>query len=61
MSPLTAGLIALFALYMVLVSWQMRRALAAREPRARLAEARRLLLLATLGVPLAPAFILLVT
>jgi hypothetical protein len=59
-SPLTAGLIALFALYTVLVSWQMRRASAAREPRTRLTEARRLLLLATLGVPLVPAFILLV-
>ncbi len=60
MSPLTAGLAALFALYVALVSRQMRRALAADEPQARLTEARRLLLLATFGVPLAPAFILLV-
>ena len=58
MSPLTAALVAAFVLYVALVSWQMRRALAASEPR--LVEARRLLLLATVGVPLAPAFILLV-
>ncbi|MDA0256601.1 MAG: hypothetical protein O3C25_02515 [Chloroflexi bacterium] len=60
MSPLTAALVAAFVLYVALVSWQMRRALAASEPRTRLVEARRLLLLATVGVPLAPAFILLV-
>jgi hypothetical protein len=60
MSPLTALFIALFVLYVALMSWQMRRALATTEPRRRLVEARRLLLLATVGVPLAPAFILLV-
>lgn len=60
MSPLTALLTALFVLYVALMSWQMRRALATSEPRTRLVEARRLLLLATVGVPLAPAFILLV-
>jgi len=59
-SPLTALLVALFVLYVALMSWQTRRALATSEPRARLVEARRLLLLATAGLPLAPAFILLV-
>ena len=57
-APLLA-LVLLFLLYVALVSWQMRRALQAPEPRARLVEARRLLLLVTLGVPLAVAFILL--
>ncbi|MCY4640270.1 MAG: hypothetical protein OXC94_08020 [Chloroflexi bacterium] len=52
-------LVGLFLLYAALVSWQMRRALATAEPRSRLVEARRLLVMATLGVPLAVAFILL--
>lgn len=60
MNPLTCTLIALFVLYVALVSWQMRRALATQEPRVRLTEARRLLLLATIGVPLVPAFIVFV-
>ena len=60
MSGPTLGLVALFVLYVALVSWQMRRALAASEPAARLAEARRLLLLASAGLPLAIAFILIV-
>lgn len=59
MSPPLLALLLLFLLYVALVSRQMRRALAATEPRARLVEARRLLLLVTLGVPLAVAFILL--
>ncbi len=58
MSAPTLALVALFLLYLTLVSRQMRRALATAEPRARLVEARRLLLLVTLGVPLAVAFIL---
>ncbi len=61
MNLLTGTLIALFVLYVALVSWQMRRALATQEPRVRLAEARRLLLLATIGVPLVPAFIVFVS
>ena len=52
-------LVGLFLLYAALVSWQMRRALATAEPHSRLVEARRLLVMATLGVPLAVAFILL--
>ena len=60
MSPPVAALVVLFLLYVALVSRQMRRSLAATEPRARLREARRLLLVVTLGVPLAVAFILLV-
>ena len=59
MSPTVLALVPLFLLYVALVSRQMRRALQATEPRARLVEARRLLLLVTLGVPLAVAFILL--
>ncbi len=52
------AIIALFAVYAVAVSWQMRRALATAEPRLRLREARRLLLLVSLGVPLLAALIL---
>ena len=53
------ALVGLFLLYVVLVSWQMRRALAAAEPRSRLVEAKRLMVMVTLGVPLAVTFILL--
>lgn len=60
MNPLTLVLVALFVAYVAVVSRQMRRALGTEEPRAKLLEARRLLLLVTLGVPLAAAFILLV-
>ena len=52
------ALIALFAVYVVLTLWQMRVALAAREPHARLAHARRLLLLVSAGVPLLVVLIL---
>jgi hypothetical protein len=51
-------LIALFVAYVALVSWQMRRALRTTEPATRLTEARRLLILVTLGLPLLAAFIL---
>ena len=51
-------IIAVFAVYFILVTWQMRRALRAGEPAARLREARRLLLLVSAGVPLAAALIL---
>ena len=59
MSSPVLALVLLFLIYVALVSRQMRRSLAATEPRARLVEARRLLFLVTLGVPLAVAFILL--
>ena len=52
------ALIALFAVYVLLTLWQMRRTLAEREPRARLGEARRLLLVVSLGAPLLAALIL---
>ena len=51
-------LIALFALYVLLTLWQMRRALATQDPHARLTEARRLLLLVSAGVPLLVVLIL---
>ncbi|MDA1003097.1 MAG: hypothetical protein O3B31_07080 [Chloroflexi bacterium] len=51
-------LIALFAVYVLATLWQGRRTVAATEPAARLGEARRLLILVSLGVPLAVAFIL---
>ena len=57
MSPI-AALSALFAAYVLLVTWQMRRAVRTPEGVARLREARRLLLLVSLGVPLLVAFIL---
>ncbi len=57
MSPV-AALVALFAGYVLLVTWQMRRAVRTREAGARLREARRLLLLVSLGVPLLIVFIL---
>ncbi len=51
-------LVALFALYAVATLWQMRRAVVTTEPRARLREAQRLLLLVFLGVPLLVVLIL---
>ena len=51
-------LIALFAVYVLLTLWQMRRALATQEPHTRLTEARRLLLLVSAGVPLLVVLIL---
>lgn len=57
MSPV-AVLVALFAGYVLGVTWQMRRAVRAPEGLERLAEARRLLVFVSLGVPLLVAFIL---
>ncbi|MCK9487088.1 MAG: hypothetical protein M0R73_10405 [Dehalococcoidia bacterium] len=51
-------LIALFILYVVVSAYQMRRALATQEPRARLVEAKRLLFTTFLGVPLLVGFII---
>lgn len=51
-------LIALFALYVLATLWQGRSTVAATEPAQRLREARRLLIVVSLGVPLAVAFIL---
>ena len=50
--------VALFVLYAVAVTWQMRRALAQAEGAPRLREARRLLILVSLGVPLVAVLIL---
>ena len=52
------ALIALFAVYVIATLWQGRRTVASTEPALRLREARRLLILVSLGVPLAVAFIL---
>jgi hypothetical protein len=57
MSPV-AALATLFAAYVVLVTWQMRRAVRTHEAGARLREARRLLMLVSLGVPLLVVLIL---
>lgn len=51
------ALVALFALYIVLVTWQMRRALSAADVAVKQREAKRLLLVVTLGLPLAIAFV----
>jgi hypothetical protein len=51
-------LLALFVLYFVAVTWQMRRAVVASDPRIRLRESVRLLFVVSAGVPLAVAFIL---
>lgn len=48
----------LFVLYVVVTTWQARRAVRATEPQAKLSEARRLLGAVSLGVPLAAAVIL---
>lgn len=50
-------LIALFAIYVLATAWLMRRSLATQEPMARLREAKRLLVVSALGVPLLVAFI----
>lgn len=50
-------IIALFVLYFLLVTWQMRRAVGTEEPAARLSEAKRLLLLVAAGLPLVAALI----
>lgn len=51
-------LAALFAIYVAATLWQLRRAVAADEPQARLREARRALIAAALGAPLLAAWIL---
>lgn len=58
MSTLVA-LLVLFAAYVLLVTWQMRRAVRAPQGPVRLREARRLLVLVTAGAPLAIAFLVL--
>lgn len=50
-------LLALFVAYTLATAWQARRALGTRDPALRLREAVRLLVLATLGVPLVVALI----
>jgi hypothetical protein len=50
-------LIAAFALYAAVVTFQMRRAVAATEPRERQRQAVRLLLLVSAGLPLASVLI----
>jgi len=46
------ALIVLFVLYMVATAWQGRRALATQDPTEKLDEAKRLLFISALGVPL---------
>ncbi|MBT5775194.1 MAG: hypothetical protein HOH95_12550 [Dehalococcoidia bacterium] len=48
----------LFLVYVALTTWQMRRATRATEPEVRLQEARKLLGVVSLGVPLLVAVIL---
>lgn len=48
----------LFVLHVLATTWQARRAVATTEPRAKLAEARKLLGVVSLGVPLAVVVIL---
>lgn len=58
MSPTLLAVLALLVAYALGVTWQMRRAIRAPEGPARLLEAKRLLGLVTLGVPLAVALII---
>ncbi len=56
---MAAGILGgLFVVYVALTTWQMRRATRATEPEARLREARKLLGVVTLGLPLLVAAIL---
>jgi small neutral amino acid transporter SnatA (MarC family) len=48
----------LFLVYVALTTWQMRRATRAADPREKLQEARKLLGVVSLGVPLLVAVIL---
>ena len=50
--------LALFAVYVAAVTWQMRRAMRAGKPARRRREAVRLLLLVSLGAPMAAVLIL---
>ncbi len=52
-------LIGLFILYVLLTAFQMRRALATKEPEERLKQAKLLLASTVLGLPLLIGFILL--
>ena len=54
----TAILAVLFILYVLATTWQARRAVRTTDPQTRLAEARKLLGVVSLGVPLAVAVIL---
>ncbi len=58
MSPTLLAVLAVFVAYAIGVTWQMRRAVRAPEGPARLIEAKRLLGLVTLGIPLAIALII---
>lgn len=51
-------LVVLFVLYVLGTTFQMRRALATKEPEARFREAKRLLWVSALGVPLLVLLIL---
>jgi hypothetical protein len=51
-------LIALFVAYVLATLWQARRALATSTPETRLRQARNLLIVVSLGVPLLVVFIL---
>jgi hypothetical protein len=51
-------LIGLFVVYVLVTAFQMRRALATKEPEARLKQAKILLVTTALGLPLLVAFIL---
>lgn len=51
------ALIVMFVLYTVATVWQGRRALATQEPTAKLDEAKRLLFISALGIPLVGALI----
>lgn len=51
-------IVALFVVYVVATTWQMRRAVRTSEPVARQREAMRLLLMVFAGVPLLVVLIL---
>ena len=51
------ALIVLFVVYVGVTAFQMRRALATRDPEQRLVEAKRLLWTTVLGVPILVGFI----
>ncbi len=50
-------ILALFVVYFLVVTWQMRRAVGTEEPAARLNEAKRLLLLVAAALPLVAVLI----
>lgn len=56
---MAAGILGgLFLVYVALTTWQMRRATRATDPQEKLQEARKLLGVVSLGVPLLVAVIL---